>query len=283
MHLSDLSKQDWKRAAAAGAAFGGVASGFLAYTLSPSDSIIAALVGCVLGASLFLLLIGLFGLVNWKLNEALKLLGNSENELPALINIRPFLGLVPVRLGGWAIDAHFAEILVHLLMQKRPHLVVECGSGYSTVVIAHCLREVNNSGRVFSLEHEADYAQSTTDLLKTQRLDKYVSLLTAPLKAQNVNGAQMPWYSLDASLLPDRKIDVLVVDGPPGLTGPMARYPAVPLLMPRLADDCVIVMDDGSRPDEREIAHCWANQLHCKPEYMRGGKGAWILRRGELS
>ena len=39
-----------------------------------------------------------------------------------------------------------------------------------------------------------------------------------------------------------------------------------------------ILMDDGNRPDETRIALAWARRLDARTSFVRGGKGAWILR-----
>ena len=60
-------------------------------------------------------------------------------------------------------------------------------------------------------------------------------------------------------MLPDREIDLLLVDGPPGYGEGMerSRYPALPALEPRLAPGAMVVLDDASRPGEREIIERW--------------------------
>jgi hypothetical protein len=50
---------------------------------------------------------------------------------------------------------------------------------------------------------------------------------------------------------------MLVIDGPPGGTGPRARYPAGPLLFPRLTSGAAVFLDDAQRKDERETVSQW--------------------------
>jgi hypothetical protein len=47
------------------------------------------------------------------------------------------------------------------------------------------------------------------------------------------------------------EIDLLLVDGPPGSLGEMARYPALHVLESQLASNAVVILDDADRPDER--------------------------------
>jgi hypothetical protein len=72
---------------------------------------------------------------------------------------------------------------------------------------------------------------------------------------------------------------MLVVDGPPGSIGERSRYPAVPILKPYLAEHCSILMDDGDRPAERDVARHWSQDLGAKLTYLEGGRGGWLLQR----
>jgi predicted O-methyltransferase YrrM len=178
-----------------------------------------------------------------------------------------------------AIDAVFAELLVQTLTRERPRLVVECGSGSSTVLMAKVFRAIGR-GRVVSLEHEAQYAQQTRELLKAHGVDEFADVLDSPLVERTVDSESMKWYDIDPLSLPDGGVDVLVVDGPPAILEHKARYPAVPLLWRHLSANCLILMDDGDREGEQEIAELWAATLGATLEYAPGGKGAWLLRNG---
>ncbi|MCS3708348.1 hypothetical protein GGP62_003370 [Salinibacter ruber] len=156
MNLSDFSKQDWHRATVAGALLGGLLTSVLGWMLSPAVPLLTALVGFSIGAALFTLLITLVGSVNVKLNNVLSRVNESENELQAMINVRPFLDDILLQFGGWAMDAHLAETIVRLIQQERPQLVVECGSGQSTLLVASCLRKLGGERRIVSLDHKSN-------------------------------------------------------------------------------------------------------------------------------
>src|SRR6185295_577572 len=75
-------------------------------------------------------------------------------------------------------------------------------------------------------------------------------------------------------------IDLLVVDGPPGDVGDLARYPALPLLHERLSDNAVILLDDASRRDMRLILDLWLREFdNFDLERIDTEKGAAILRK----
>ncbi len=161
--------------------------------------------------------------------------------------------LPPTR--GWAASPDFLIELVRHARIARPEVVVECSSGTSTVVLARSL-QLNGCGKVYSLEHDPHYAQQTRDLLARHGLTDWAVVLDAPLEAMQIGNAPYHWYR--SSVLPPLPaIDMLVIDGPPQATGRLARYPAGPVLLPRLAHGGAVFLDDAARPDEQEAVQRW--------------------------
>ena len=71
-----------------------------------------------------------------------------------------------------------------------------------------------------------------------------------------------------------------MIDGPPKSTQQNARFPAIPLLYDRLNPGSVVLMDDGARIEERQIASTWQSDFHFDSvEYLAMEKGAWKLVR----
>jgi hypothetical protein len=108
-----------------------------------------------------------------------------------------------------------------------------------------------------ALEHDPDYAETTRREIERHGLTAWVDVRTAPLKQVAIADHKYVWY--DLSCVEDlHDVDVVFVDGPPGATGPTARYPAMPLLRNRCTPDAVFILDDASRPEEKEILEMWA-------------------------
>jgi hypothetical protein len=196
----------------------------------------------------------------------------------ALMQIRPLLGDLPLDFRQWAADPNLVHNVVRLLVETRPGLVLECGSGHSTVVSARCLRALGQ-GRLIALDHDPGYARRTTELLRLFGVQDLAIVVAAPLTEREIEGRVVRWYGPQYEPLLDAPIDILLVDGPPGSSGPRARYPAIPLLKPHLAPACRIILDDGNRPDERAIAHAWSAELGATLSYLEGGRGGWLLHR----
>lgn len=241
----------------------------------------AGLVLVVVGnavAGAILLGSALVGLVLLESAQVRRSILEGQRQHYALVQIRPLMGDLPLDLSGWAADPIMVHNAVRLMVETRPRLVVECGSGNSTVVIGRCLRALGR-GRVISLEHDPAYARRTSELVRLHALEDVITVVTAPLAAREADGRAAAWYGPEYEPCLTEPIDILLVDGPPGSAAPRARYPAIPILKPRLAPECWILMDDGDRPDERAIAHAWTNELGAKLSYLEGGRGGWLLHR----
>ena len=178
-------------------------------------------------------------------------------EIEAVIDLR---AAVPTRTTmpstqGWAASPMTTSTLVRQVLDHAPALVVEAGSGGSSVWVGYCLERIGR-GRCISLDHEEEYAEKTRAELRRHGLDHLVEVRVCPLVEHEVGGETFRWY--DMSGLDDvTGIDLLFVDGPPGRTGRQARYPAVPLLHDKLSPAARILLDDSDRTNERKIIERW--------------------------
>lgn len=157
-------------------------------------------------------------------------------------------------VAGWAMEPTALVELVNLIAQLRPQLVVECGSGTSTLWIAYALRR-NGSGRVVALDHKAEFAAASNRVVAEHGLTEWAQVQHAPLTPTSTPRGDMPWYSADLTGLDG--IELLLVDGPPQATGELARYPALPVLADRLAPGAHILFDDADRPGEVAALDAW--------------------------
>jgi len=196
----------------------------------------------------------------------------------AVGNVLPYTGDQLLGTDGWAMDGVFGENLLQLI-DELPEHVVEVGSGHSSVLMASRLAG-HGQGHLWAIDHLERFADRTRGWIRERGAGDFATVVHAPLADHEIDGETWPWYDMEvlADALPDR-IDLLVVDGPPGKLGKDSRWPAVPLLKERLAGDVAIILDDGDRSDETRIAHAWRDLLGARMlRYLPGGKGAWIVR-----
>jgi hypothetical protein len=190
-------------------------------------------------------------------------------QLEVLLGLYVDLGLTKSLPGtrSWAASPDFLMELVRHTLRQKPTTVVECSSGTSTVVLARCL-QMNGGGKVYSLEHDPIYAQQTAAHLARHGLSEFAEVIVAPLEPMTVRGESWLWYG--HSTLPESvPIDMLVIDGPPTATGPLARYPAGPALFSRLAEDATVFLDDAKRDSEISILERWKTEFPQLTHYSK--------------
>lgn len=200
-------------------------------------------------------------------------------QLEALIGLYLDLGLTKSlpATRGWAASPDFLAQLARHALEEKPHTVVECSSGVSTLVLARCM-QMNGAGKVYSLEHDAQYAGQTRAQLARHGLSEFAEVLEAPLRALPIGALSWQWYTLDA-LPRATPIDMLVIDGPPRSVGALARYPAGPTLFQRLAPHAAVFLDDAGRADELAILARWKSEFPALVQSTREcEKGCAVLR-----
>lgn len=185
------------------------------------------------------------------------------------------------QLRGWAASPDVLVFLVQELRRLQPELVVECGSGASTVWLAMACRSAQLPSKIVALEHEPVFAAETSRLLAECGVDNVAEVRLAPLEEVLVNDQATIWYS-EAALDGLEGIGLVFVDGPPGTTTEHARYPALPILRRRLAPIASVVLDDVIRENEQVIADMWKAEF---PEMSlatyKFEKGAAVFRLSE--
>jgi predicted O-methyltransferase YrrM len=182
---------------------------------------------------------------------------NLYRQVQALIELRDLLQFVaplpPLRF--WAASPDFLLVIARHALASRPKIIVECSSGSSTLVLAQVICH-SGVGHVYSLEHDPTYAEETRSLLADHDLQDWATVIDAPMMTLTISGEHYNWYD-DAGLAGIGPIDMLVIDGPPFNTNPLARYPAGARLFPRLAPKAAVFLDDAARPDETQAVARW--------------------------
>lgn len=195
-----------------------------------------------------------------------------------LNNLLPLNAPLPP-MTGWAATPELAIALHKYIHLFQPKVIVEFGSGVSTLIAACSLRLQKIDGKVISFEHNAAFHKKSARNLQLHQLSDLVELRIAELKNVEIDGRSWKWYNPE-TLKFDAPIDLLIVDGPPVKTQKNARYPALPLLYPHLSANAVIIVHDTKRPAEGEIIKQWLNDYDdftSTEEF--GEKGITVLER----
>jgi len=167
-----------------------------------------------------------------------------------LLSLLKFSAPVPPTR-SWAASPDLLLTLAQLVRKHNPKLVVELGSGVSTLVVAKA-----GAKKVISIDHSGEFADKTREVLKEHKV-RGVEIRVAQLKA-HISGVD--WY--DTAVIKDlKRIDLLIVDGPPGSKNPEARMPARAEFIAKLSPKAIIVIDDVNREGERKLAESFAKAL----------------------
>jgi hypothetical protein len=206
-------------------------------------------------------------------------------QLEAFIQLHSLIGPIPGLLHSWPVSADFALHMLRLLLAQPPELVLEFGSGTSTALLLQGLalafpqatgsaQGARSAPQVLTFEHLAHYHQLTAELIAPCCLRRHAQLLLAPLQPWSDANGEFSYYgqleriSAAAAALrrkrqrPLRRL-LVIVDRPPGATGPQARYPALPALLDAVPADpahplqVTLLLDDLHRPEEQAIAAAW--------------------------
>ena len=165
----------------------------------------------------------------------------------------------------WSMDVKDFEGLINVLRGYRTGesvYLVELGAGVSTLVLGHLLPQLCNDGHLISIEGEESYAHQLRDQIKSYELDDVVSLHHVPY----ANGDDGCWFNKDSlrHILGDKRVDILLVDAPPGVLCPRARQPAIPFFLSYLKQNGTVLLHDAYRQDESDIAEEWSRYFNVR-------------------
>ena len=179
------------------------------------------------------------------------------SEVDAMVYLRQTLGpsaYIPPA-GGWAAQYKTIAYLVGEILENQDlDDVTELGSGVSTVWMGLAL-QARGRGHLTSVEHDPHYRARTNSFIQAHGLERIVTLRHAPLK--DLVGGGGTWYEVDTVRADLPQSGLLFIDGPPAVSDPQVRFPAIEHLHEHLRDQSLIVLDDFDRQGERDIVERW--------------------------
>ena len=237
--------------------------------------------------------------LNWRMDKGFL---NTVKQVESFIGVQSYLetGQLAMEYHGWPISSDVALFLLGKIEKNNYDLIIEFGSGTSTQLFAKAINNQlkvqqskhidedlaligrNNKGsfsgstlyrelpnRIVTFEHNKTYHNKTMAELDANNLAHLVDLVHAPLIEMKIENDDYLYYSCEqklaqlATIYAERTVKILVlIDGPPGATGPLARLPAVPLLLNYLGKHQLdIVLDDYKRQEEIETVDRWRQQF----------------------
>jgi hypothetical protein len=167
-------------------------------------------------------------------------------------------------LGHWTAAAQTLNLMEQKIHDSRPHLVLEFGSGISTICLAQYMREVHGSGRrtfVISVEEDAHSCEETYARLASLGLAEHVSIVHAPLDKQMIDGRETICYRFTSglrALLARSLPDFVFIDGPGPTADPFSRFGTLPLCRQFVVPGSPFYLDDALRDNELEVGRLWS-------------------------
>lgn len=149
--------------------------------------------------------------------------------------------LKPMR--GWAISPDAMAWVLASLQEYQQATAMEFGSGQSTIILGSALKHWG--GKLISVEHDPDYRAVIQRQVEACGLQEVVRFLDVPL----VEGAK-GIVSYDEGALPEMKIDLALIDGPPCANGLLTRFVPLHWSFRHLKEGGVIYLDDADREAE---------------------------------
>ena len=206
-------------------------------------------------------------------------------QIESLISLYSFLEFKHPfpSMRGMAASPDFLKLIAENIIAAKPKIIVELGSGTSTLIAAKTL-EKYAEGKIYSIENDAFFADQSRKAISEESLSNIANVLHAELKPITINGESYQWYDSEFITKIEEKIDLLIVDGPPRILNKNARYPALPQLKSQFTKNTIIIMDDANRKDDAATAAIWEKELgNYQCEYKATEKGTFILSPKEIN
>jgi|SRR5690554_813805 len=167
--------------------------------------------------------------------------------------------------GGALRPFNISFLLNDIIINDRK-IIVEFGSGISTILISRLIKRNKLSCQLISIESDLDWNKKLNRILEGEDVHHNTTIINAPLKEIETPFGINNWYDFDDSIFLEKKIDLVIVDGPPAYLEELkhSRYPALPKVHKFLSKNHMIYLDDTNRIGEKEVILRWEKDFDIK-------------------
>lgn len=169
-----------------------------------------------------------------------------------------------VKFDGFALRPDSLAWLAGFLEKRKPRVVLEFGSGYSTLAQCAVLSRIHGPDgfRLLSFDQNPAYVQQTRESIQSLPGSACCRVVHVPLIPGTVAGHKTQFYDLSPDLNEHwnwlGRAEFVFVDGP-FAEGP-CRYRTVPSVREHLAQNAAFAMDDGLREKEIIVGRLWERE-----------------------
>jgi hypothetical protein len=186
-------------------------------------------------------------------------------------------------LRGWALSPDALLEIFNYIDKYRPKVILELGSGYSTPAIAEYCKARDYDTEIIAIDHDDEFYKKTSSMV--EQYDS-VTLQKAPLRKYEEESDIYEWYNagLIEKAVGKKKVDFIIVDGPPQTTNKLARYPVLRHLKQVFSKDYCIFVDDSDRKDESDMVKKWLEENpDLRAHYIPTEKGLYVVSTKKYS
>jgi uncharacterized HAD superfamily protein len=157
--------------------------------------------------------------------------------------------------GELTIDPGFLHHLSQTMDRYRNPRVFEFGTGRGAKSLARLC--ANRGGQLTSIEHDPQWFEQTRLEIENQHLSSSARVMFCPLQDVDFYGIKGKFYDMKWLSQSD-VFDIVIVDGPPAATCPLARLPALPWIAQNLSTEGFhVFLNDFERDEEQKIVQIW--------------------------
>jgi hypothetical protein len=175
--------------------------------------------------------------------------------------LQPLIGDRYLPWSIYSVNPDLARQICNEIVINRRENILEFGSGVMTAILVALARNLDLPLQIRSVDQNADWLE-TVERMVGDPGPASIELIHAPLvdyQSEIPSPAPLRWYEMAGVAVPDRSVDLAIVDGPDDIG--WSRWAALPYLEPRLAERCAFVLDDIHLPGVQRVAKDWRKRL----------------------
>ena len=194
---------------------------------------------------------------NWIRKIYRRLISDKITEAECLVKL--FYNLycldikVPLFPDGYSGNASFLYTILKLVHLGRPKLILELGSGQSTLLLNKLQGIKNHTFQISSVEHSKNWYEILAPQLNKGNHNYHLAPLIEGHEFKN------KYYDLPADILQNYKYDFIIIDGPP--RGMAFRSDILYYIKEYdlLASDFILLIDDTEKETEKKTCQEFQN------------------------
>lgn len=183
------------------------------------------------------------------------------SSVAGVVNNSNFFGFyrgVPITLDEWSLEVNaLHQVYQEIIKFDRP-VILELGSGKSSILLTYFLREFSQNGILHSIEHDQEFLSLIEKFISKNDCQKYWNAHDVPLVKTTIQEKSILTYSMQdlGNVLQKANPDIVIIDGPPvslSLDSKEKNTFARSMLhhaLEKLQRKPILFIDDANRPGE---------------------------------